>query len=179
MTDTETAELERAHLARAREGDQAAFAWLYRQHVNRIHALCLRMTADRAVAEECTQRTFVQAFSRLVDFRGDSRWSTWLHRVAVNEVLSHRRAAGRRGLHEVPLLDPDAELAPATEHPATTLDLERAIAGLPERARQVFVLIAVHGHSHEEVGTMLGIAEGTCKAQYHRARQLLMACLNL
>jgi RNA polymerase sigma-70 factor (ECF subfamily) len=179
MTDTETALMERDYLARARDGDQVAFAWLYRQHVNRVYALCLRMTGDRSLAEECTQRAFVQAFRRLADFRGDSRWSTWVHRVAVNEVTGSHREAGRRRLREVPLDDPDLELAPNAENPGATLDLERAIARLPERARQVFVLIAVHGHSHEEAGELLGVAAGTCKAQYHRARGLLAGWLEL
>ncbi|MCC5885134.1 MAG: RNA polymerase sigma factor [Gammaproteobacteria bacterium] len=179
MTDTETALLEQDHLARARNGDQAAFAWLYRQNVNRIYALCLRMTADQSVAEECTQRAFVQAFRRLADFRGDSRWSTWLHRVAVNEVMGSHRDTGRRRLREVPLVDPDLELSPNAENPGATLDLERAIARLPDRARQVFVLIAIHGHSHEEAGELLGVAAGTCKAQYHRARGLLAQWLGV
>lgn len=179
MTDTETVRLEQEQLARARQGDQAAFAWLYRQHVNRVYALCLRLTTDVSVAEECTQRAFVQAFRRLADFRGESRWSTWLHRVAVNEVMGSHRDAGRRRLREVPLEDPDLEVAPHAENPAATLDLERAIARLPDRARQVFVLIAIHGYSHDETGELLGVAAGTCKAQYHRARGLLAQWLGL
>ena len=179
VTDTETELLEQDHLNRARSGDQTAFAWLYRQHVNRVYALCLRMTGNQSLAEECTQRTFVQAFRKLDTFRGDSRWSTWLHRVAVNEVTGSHREAGRRRLKEVPLEDSDLEVAPNAENPGATLDLERAIARLPERARQVFVLIAIHGHSHEEVGGLLGVATGTCKAQYHRARQLLAQWLGL
>lgn len=177
--DSAAAGQEAQQLLRARNGDARAFEWLYRQHVGRIHALCLRLTADPSLAEECTQRAFVRAWRKLGDFRGDSRFGTWLHRIAVNEVTDHHRAAGRRRLREAPLEDPDLELHPVAEQPATQLDLEHCIARLPKQARQVFVLVAVHGHSHEEAAELLGVAPGTCKAQYYRARQLLISWLNL
>lgn len=179
MNGSEVEWEERRQLKRARRGDTAAFARLYRAHVGRVYALCLRLTADSTLAEDCTQRAFIRAWTRLAEFRGDSRLATWLHRIAVNEVMGSHREAGRRRLHEVPATDDDPEPALPGGDGGLSLDLERAIARLPERARHVFVLIAIHGHSHEEAGALLGIAAGTSKAQYHRARQLLCGWLEL
>ena len=164
---------ERGCLARAQRGDTAAFEWLYRRHVARIYALCLRMTADPALAEECTQRAFIRAWGRLAEFRGESLLSTWLHRIAVNEVLGRRRDDGRDRAVLVSVEDTAFEEPAQGGNTGDAMDLEAAIARLPERARHVFVLIAVHGYTHEEAGGLLGVAEGTCKAQYHRARRLL------
>ncbi len=164
---------EGVYLERARRGDTAAFEWLYRRHVGRVYALCLRMTADVSLAEECTQRCFIRAWTRIEDFRGDSRLATWLYRVAVNEVLGARRASGRDRAVLVSVSDNERDAAQVAADAGDEMDLERSIAKLPERARHVFVLIALHGYTHDEVGALLGVAEGTCKAQYHRARHLL------
>jgi RNA polymerase sigma-70 factor (ECF subfamily) len=163
-------------LARAQAGDLPAFASLYRQHHRRVYALCVRMSGDRALAEDLTQEAFVTAWRKLGSFRGEAAFSTWLHRVAVNTVLAHqRRNAGwlRRivsGLDEVP--EPELH-----EHPDKARDLEAAIAQLPERARQVFVLVDVEGYGHREAAELMGIAEGTSKAQLSRARALLREIL--
>jgi RNA polymerase sigma-70 factor, ECF subfamily len=163
-------------VARAQAGDKAAFAMLYRSHVGRVHALCRRMTGDAGVAEELTQDAFVQAWRQLHTFRGTAQFSTWLHRVAVNTVLSWQRRHGpwlqwlRRDRGEIP------EQA-VVENTGVTLDLDAAIARLPLRARQVFVLVDVEGHTHEEAAGLLGINVGTSKSQLFRARELLRGWL--
>jgi RNA polymerase sigma factor (sigma-70 family) len=163
----------------ARAGDRAAFEQLYRRHVGRVHAVCLRLVADRDQAEQLTQDAFVQAWRKLRGFRGDSAFSTWLHRVTVNVVLDRRRAETRRWRHETELEPTEAaDAAAASRHtpPAQVgerLDLERAIARLPEGARTVFVLHEVEGYRVREVADLLRVAEGTVKAQLFRARRLL------
>jgi RNA polymerase sigma-70 factor (ECF subfamily) len=159
----------------ATKGDTRAFEALYRRHQGRIYALCLRMTGDRQRAEDCAQEAFVQAWRRLDSFRGQSAFGTWLHRIAVNQVLSLQRKESRRpGLVEIVeemTEDPVAEKR--VKDSGLRMDLEDAIRRLPDGARNVFVLFAVHGYSHEETAEMLGVAVGTCKAQLHRARRLL------
>jgi len=165
---------------RAQQGDAAAFRTLYQTHVGRVYGLCLRLAGNAAEAEEHTQDVFVRAWERLASFRGESAFSTWLHRLAVNEVLQARRAAGRRSARVGLALDPaDLEqvAAPAAAGPPSP-DLAQAIGRLPEGARAVFVLHDVEGYQHEEIGTLLGIAEGTSKAQLFRARRLLREMLD-
>ena len=165
--------------ARAAAGDRRAFERLYRDHVDRVFTLCARMTADRALAEELTQDVFVRAWEKLASFRGESSFSTWLHRLAVNLVLNHRQSDGRRQRHLVADDTGDvSERVPARPvTPGDRMDLERAIAGLPPGARRVFVLHDVEGYKHEEIGTLLGITAGGSKAQLHRARLLLREAL--
>ena len=164
-------------LPKARAGDERAFESIYRATVGSVYGVCLRMTAQRAIAEECTQRTFVQAWRRLSDFRGDAALTTWLHRIAVNEVNSLGRRERR---HLQGRQDDQVEPIALVERsdPGRTMDLERAIGALPERARQVFVLYGIYGYGHEDTAAMLGIAVGTSKAHYHRARELLRAALD-
>jgi RNA polymerase sigma-70 factor (ECF subfamily) len=162
---------------RARRGERHAFETLYHEHVGRVHALCLRMSGDAGRAEELTQDVFVRAWSRLDSFRGDAAFGTWLHRIAVNAVLQKRRADKRRE-QRVEIRDTHELEAPAArEHPAERLDLERAVAGLPEGARAIFLLHDVHGYKHHEIADMMGLAVGTTKAQLHRARRLLREIL--
>ncbi len=164
-------------IAAAANGDMAAFEQLYRRYAPRIHGLCLRLTGQREAAEDCTQETFVDAWRALVKFEGRSSFSTWLHSIAVRTVLSRRR--GLRQKFEV--AEPAAGMPEATDPTgaAPPLDLERAIAALPEAARHVLVLVGLYGFSHAEAAAQLKIAEGTCKAQLHRARQLLSLALDL
>jgi RNA polymerase sigma-70 factor (ECF subfamily) len=163
---------------RAAEGDVEAYERLYREHVGRVHGLCLRMTRDRSEAEELVQDVFVRVWEKLGTFRGGSAFSTWLHRVAVNTVIERLRAHGRwRNRHDA-LADPEAAPDDAfARRDGADIDLERAIAELPERARMVFVLHDVEGHKHREIAEMTGLAVGTCKAHLHRARGLLRAAL--
>lgn len=158
-------------LDRAKAGDARAFEALYQGFSGRVYALCLRMTGDRGLAEDCTQEAFVKAWRKLGSFRGDSALGTWLHRIAVNEVLGMQRRSGR----EVRYLESVGEspAAQATEKVGATLDIESAILKLPEGARNVFVLCGIHGYQHDEAADFLGLAPGTCKAQLHRARRLL------
>jgi RNA polymerase sigma-70 factor, ECF subfamily len=165
-------------VARARRGDQAAFEHLYRRHVARVHALCLRMTGNAAQAEDCVQEAFVQAWRKLASFQGASAFGTWLYRIAVNEVLGAQRRSRRRVTHLQ--LVGDEERAEELDYARSLgteagerIDVEQAVRALPEGARNVFVLVGLHGYSHEEASATLGVAVGTCKAQLHRARQLL------
>ncbi|HWL87439.1 MAG TPA: RNA polymerase sigma factor [Polyangiaceae bacterium] len=162
----------------ARSGDVMAFERLYRAHVGRVHALCLRLTADTAHAEQLTQDAFVRAWERLATFRGESAFATWLRHVTVNVVLEDRRATARRTRRVMPTGD-DAVLTSAamSRNDDVGLDLERALARLPEGPRTVFVLHDVEGYQHGEIGQLLGIAEGTSKAHLHRARTLLKEAL--
>jgi RNA polymerase sigma-70 factor (ECF subfamily) len=164
-------------IAAAADGDARAFEHLYRLFSPRIYGLCLRLTGQREAAEDCTQDSFVAAWRALAGFEQRSRFSTWLHRIAVHAVLARRR--GLRVDYEV--AEPAAGL-PDRADPgsgAPPLDLERAIAGLPDGARHVLVLVGIYGFSHAEAAHALGLAEGTCKAQLHRARGLLSAALGL
>jgi RNA polymerase sigma-70 factor (ECF subfamily) len=166
-------------LARAAaSGDLRAFEQLYRNHVTPVYRLCLRMTGDPQRADELTQDVFVRVWSKLKSFKGNSAFSTWLYRVAVNVVLGDRRARGRESsrLRE---LDPSIQQheAPRDRQPDLAVDLQRAIRQLPPRARLVFVLHDVEGRRHQEVAELTGMAVGSSKAQLHRARRLLREVL--
>jgi RNA polymerase sigma-70 factor (ECF subfamily) len=161
----------------AASGSLSAFEALYRQNIGRVFAVCLRMTGSRSLAEDLAQDAFVRAWERLASFDGRSAFSTWLHRVTVNVVLGHKRWADRRGGTKTTLA-PEAHHAVGRTEPADAVDLERAILGLPERARLVFVLHDVEGYRHTEIAEIVGIAEGTSKAQLHRARRLLREVLS-
>jgi RNA polymerase sigma-70 factor (ECF subfamily) len=159
-------------------GDRRAFERLYQTQVGRVHSICLRMVGDRATAEELTQDVFVRAWEKLALFRGESALSTWLHRLAVNVVLNHRKSEGRRRVRHdddpAALDDRAGHVAPA----GARMDLEKAIAKLPPGARRVFVLHDVEGFKHEEIAEMLGVTAGGSKAQLHRARMLLREALD-
>lgn len=163
---------------RARNGDSTAFEALYRLHCDRIYGLCLRMTGNVSEAEDCAQEAFIQAWIKLEKFRGDSTFSTWMHRVAVNSVLGRMRKS-RREQDRIRAVSDEAHVLPHSVPDNGGLrDLENAVNELPKGARHVFVLHAVYGYSHDETGSMLGIAAGTSKAQLHRARRLLAQQLN-
>lgn len=153
----------------------AEFDRLYDEHAGRVYALCLRMTADPAEAESLTQDVFVRAWTRLSTFRGESAIGTWLHRLAVNVVLGRRRGDTRRERHVVLEEDPGTLPGAAVSGAPVDarIDLERAIASLPEGARTMLVLHDIEGYTHEEIAAMTGSAVGTTKAQLHRARRLL------
>jgi RNA polymerase sigma-70 factor, ECF subfamily len=162
---------EGALVERARNGDTRAFERLYREHAGRVYGLCLRMTREPHLAEDCTQETFINAWRALGKFETRSSLGTWLHRIAVNVALGKRRKAGEV---EAPLDEEEGAGSEWTlETPVEVHEIESAIAALPEGARDALVLHALYGYSHLEAAQMLGIAEGTCKAQLHRARRLL------
>jgi RNA polymerase sigma-70 factor (ECF subfamily) len=172
-------------VSRAQRGDVDAFGELYREHAGRVFALCVRMSGDRVHAEELMQDVFVRAWERLGSFRGDASFGSWLHRLAVNVVLTGARGDHRREAR-VTLVE-DLAVAEASRagsrgavsaaDPGTAIDIERAIAALPRGARSAFVLHDVEGFSHAEIAELTGLAEGTIRAQLHRARKLLMEAL--
>lgn len=163
-----------ALVRRAQNDDRAAFDALYTQHVGRVYAVCLRMSASRTEAERLTQDVFVRAWQRLKTFRGDSAFGSWLYRLAVNVILQDGRATHRRESRIAVLPDPELlDRRASTSKEDERMDLERAIASLPPGARQVLVLHDIEGYKHEEIARMTGSAVGTVKAQLHRARRLL------
>jgi RNA polymerase sigma factor (sigma-70 family) len=169
---------ERALIARAQDGDVAAFEDLYRRHVPRVYGLCCRLAGDGLRAEELAQDVFVRAWQKIGTFRGESAFSSWLHPLAVNTALSERRAMKRRTARVFGTDDLEAFDRPGRGSGRETgLDLERALATLPPGARAVFVLHDVEGYKHEEIARMTGVATGTSKAQLHRARRLLREAL--
>lgn len=163
---------------RASRGDKRAFERLYRDHVGRVYGLCVRLTRDPAMAEDIAQETFLRAWRSLDKFEQRSRLSTWLHRIAVNVVLERRRrrSSTLEFVAEPALLTDEQFLI---ETPIEEAELEAAIAGLPDGARDVLTLCGIYGYAHQEAAAMLGVAEGTCKAQLHRARGLLRERLGL
>ena len=167
-------------IRQAQAGDRAAFDALYHAHVGRVYALCLRMTGRVDEAERLTQDAFVRLWRRIGSFRGESEFSSWLHRLTVNVVLEDSRSTKRRTSRVDAVEDPTFfELGHAAEADQTEsrMELERAISELPPGARQALVLHDVEGYKHEEIAKLMGIAVGTVKAQVHRARQLLRAKL--
>ena len=159
-------------IRQAQRSDARAFEALYRLHIDKVYGLCLRMTGNVSEAEDCTQEAFILAWDKLAKFRGDSAFSTWLHRIAVNAVLGRIRKSKR----ERDRIQAVADIQPArvtTGDTGEMRDLAAAVDRLPEGARHVFVLHGVYGYSHDEAAEMLGIASGTSKAQMHRARRLL------
>src|SRR6476619_7468700 len=171
-------------VARAASGDRSAFERLYRAHVNRVYSLCVRMVSDRDRADELTQDVFVRAWEKLHLFRGESSFSTWLHRLTVNLVLNARKSEGRQRSRyeetddEQGGIDALPGVVGSPLAPGDMLDLEQAITKLPPGARRVFVLHDVEGYKHEEIAEMLGVTSGATKAQLHRARLLLREALN-
>lgn len=158
-------------IAKAQQGDKQAFQCIYRIHSGKAYSLALRMLADVGHAEDATQELFIRVWRQLPGFRGESQFSTWLHRIAVNTVIDY----GRKLKPLQPMDDIEVESEPSVE-PSQNLklsELEQGIWKLPPQARKVFVLFALEGYQHSEIATLLDIAEGSSKAQYHRARQLL------
>ena len=159
-------------VALAAAGDVRAFERLYRAHLPRVHGLVRRMTAGRD-ADELTQDVFVRVWQKLSSFRGESAFGTWLHRLAANVVIERfrtdttrrqRHVDGEEIFDTLPAMQRTGDLA---------MDLEVALAKLPDGARQIFVLHDVEGHKHHEIADLLGISAGTSKAQLHRARMML------
>jgi RNA polymerase sigma-70 factor (ECF subfamily) len=158
----------------ARAGEASAFEQLYKENVKRVYALCYRMAGNAQQAEELTQDVFVRAWQKLSSFRGDSAFSSWLHPLTINVAYTERRSRVRR---ESRVTTTD-DLTPydsgvQDSRPGFGVDLEKAMAELPDGAREVFVLHDVEGFKHDEIAAMTGIATGTSKAQLHRARRLL------
>ena len=165
-------------ISRAAAGDTAAQRWIYEQHVDRVYRLAFRMAGDEDLARDFTQETFVRAFDRLGDFRGDSALGTWLHAIGVSVTLNGLRKVQRHRSREAPLDDALAVSVTTREaEPDLKERLAQAIAALPDGYRTVFLMHDVEGFTHEEIGATLGVATGTSKAQLFRARAKLRAAL--
>ena len=172
----------------AKKGDARSFETLYDLHKRRVYSLCLRMTGNVAEAEDLTQEAFLQLYRKVATFRGESAFSTWLHRLSVNVVLMHLR---KKGLPEVSLeqtLDPEPDEGPKREFGTADLalkgaidrvNLERAIADLSPGYRTIFVLHDVEGYEHNEIAEMMGCSIGNSKSQLHKARLKLREILRL
>jgi len=169
---------DRELIARCLAGDADAERALYDAHVDRIYRLVYRMAGDVDLAEDLTQDTFIRAFERLEQFRGDSSLATWLHSIAVSVTLNGIRKVKRIGLHttdleETPLLAAEARDIP----PDLRSRLFQSIDALSEKLRPVFIMHDIEGYTHEEIGTALGIPTGTSKARLFDARAKLRAAL--
>lgn len=172
-------------IARAQQGDEGAFAALFEAHKRRVYSLCLRMTGDTAEAEDLSQEAFLQLFRKIATFRGESAFSTWLHRLVVNVVLMHLR---KKGLQQVSLDEVDTsqdepikrEYGEADKrllHSIDRITLTHAITELPPGYRAVFVLHDVEGYEHNEIAQILSCSVGNSKSQLHKARLRLRQVL--
>jgi RNA polymerase sigma-70 factor (ECF subfamily) len=167
---------------RCRRGELGAFEELYRAHSGRLFSLAVRMLGNPADAEDQLQEIFLSAHRKLESFRGDSALGTWLYRLAMNQILDHVRSRAARtgqmtdGLDDASLLA-DVGSRRLAQSAIDRIDLERALAELPEGCRAAFVLHDVEGLEHREVSEVLGIAEGTSKSQVHKARLRLRGLL--
>ncbi len=173
---------------KAKAGDAASFEVLYSMHKRRVYSLCLRMTGNTAEAEDLTQEAFLQLYRKIGTFRGESAFSTWLHRLSVNVVLMHLR---KKGLPEVSLeetMEPQQEDGPKKDIGARDnvlagsidrVNLERAVESLPPGYRIIFVLHDVEGYEHNEIAEMMGCSIGNSKSQLHKARMKLRDLLKL
>ncbi|MDP2713723.1 RNA polymerase sigma factor [Rheinheimera sp.] len=162
-------------IAAAQNGDKQAFYSVYQQFIGRVYAVCWRLLANKQKAEDASQEVFIKVWQQLPGFRGDSSFATWLHSIATRTAIDLWRQE-----KYLRLTDSNDELALAEPSVACSSDdapLEQAIQRLPAQARAVFVLFALEGYQHQEIAALLGIAEGTSKAQYFRARQLLQEWL--
>ncbi len=162
----------------AARGDMEAFEALYERYYRRVYSLCLRMVANVTEAEDLTQEVFIQLLRKLGSFRGESAFTTWLHRLTVNHVLMHFRKRGVRLEKTTEEGDVPEQIETGSERPEAMpvidrIALDNAIAQLPPGYRSVFVLHDVEGYEHEEVANLLGVSVGTSKSQLHKARMRL------
>jgi RNA polymerase sigma-70 factor, ECF subfamily len=176
--NSETVSCDEADLELVRKssaGNIAAFEQLYQRYYRRTYSLCLRMLANPVEAEDMTQEVFIQLFKKVGSFRGDSKFSTWLHRLTVNQILMHFR---KRNV-KIEKMTEDGEIPdqiiPGTENPnkmpvVDKIAIDEAIAELPNGYRTIFVLHDVEGYEHEEISSLLGLSVGTSKSQLHKAR---------
>ena len=175
MAETQVVEMPAPAAAR---DDESAFEALYRTHAKRIYSRAYRFAGNAAEAEDLLQEVFLQAYRTRRGFRGEAALGTWLHRLAVNRCLDHVRSrAARQDAVTAPLNAEPQPRARAASDPITHLDLERAIAQLPDGCRMAFVLHDIEGYEHREVAERLGIAAGTSKSQVHKARLRLRRLL--
>jgi len=169
---------ERWLIQRARGGDQSACRALYDAHVDRIYRLMVRMVGDPDAAQDCTQETFINAFDRLDSFRSDSRFSTWVHAIAVRTALNRLRRRKKSDERDVALNDVSVtDRTPSASDPTVRDRLRRAVDDLSDIYRTVFLMHDVEGYKHSEIAETLDIAVGTSKARLSRARETLRETL--
>ena len=166
----------------ASKGDISAFELLYERHNRRVYSLCLRMTQNPSEAEDLAQEVFIQLFRKIGSFRGESAFTTWLHRLTVNQVLMHFRKRGVRMEQTTEDGETPIQVVAGTENPlqmpvVDRIALDKAIGQLPPGYRTVFILHDVEGHEHEEIARILGCSVGTSKSQLHKARMKLRGLL--
>ena len=166
----------------AAKGDVKAFETLYERHNRRVYSLCLRMTQNPTEAEDLTQEAFIQLFRKIGSFRGESAFTTWLHRLTVNQCLMHFRKRSVKLERTTEEGETPVQVVRGTENPNSmpVLDriaLDNALKQLPPGYRTVFLLHDVEGHEHEEIAKILGVAVGTSKSQLHKARMKLRSIL--
>ena len=180
--------LEDTVLARAQAGDHLAFAQIYSLHKRRIYSLCLRMVGNIAEAEDLTQEAFLQLHRKIATFRGDSAFSTWLHRLAINVVLMQLRKKGLSVISLDEAMEPAPEERPGRSFGAPDLALsgsidrmalQKAIDDLPAGYRLIFVLHDIEGYEHNEIAAMLECSIGNSKSQLHKARLKLRSALRM
>jgi len=175
-------------IRRAQQGDAEAFEAIYRLHSQRVYALCLRMLGNPTEAEDLAQEAFLQLFRKIHTFRGESAFSSWLHRLTANVVLMsfRKKRPVATSLDEVTRIDEDSDL-PRKEIGVTDLqlsgvfdrvNLQAAIAQLPEGYKSMFILHDLHGYEHNEIAEILGCSVGNSKSQLHKARKRLRELLH-
>ncbi len=154
------------------DGSCEAFKKLFMRNVSKVHSLCLRISADSYVADELTQEVFIKAWEKLRSFQFDSKFSTWLHSIAVNQFLMHLRSEKRTSQREEEYSKDKVQHGSDKQY-ESRIDLEKAITKLPEQARAVLVLHDIEGYKHKEISELMSIETGTSKAHLHRARKIL------
>jgi RNA polymerase sigma-70 factor (ECF subfamily) len=169
-------------VARSAAGDVVAFEQLYEVHRRRVYSLCLRMLGNTADAEDMTQEVFIQLYRKIGTFRGESAFTTWLHRLTVNQVLMHLRKRGVRLVETTEEGDMKDVVQQGTERPHAMpiidrIALDQAIAKLPPGYRAVFTMHDIEGYEHDEIAGLLGCSVGTSKSQLHKARMKLRTIL--
>ncbi|MGJ8681270.1 RNA polymerase sigma factor [Paraglaciecola sp.] len=155
-----------------KSGDKQAYNLLYQQYIGQVYGLCYRLTGEKMLAEDAAQEVFIQLWRKIGNFKGDSKFSTWLHTVTSNITISYLRKQ-KGWLQKMFNLEDSVAMNEIAEESTAKVDLESYVVKLPERARIVFVLHAIEGYRHEEIANMTNMAVGTSKAQFHRAKQLL------
>jgi RNA polymerase sigma-70 factor (ECF subfamily) len=179
---------EAAAIERAKQGDAEAFQALYDRHKRRVYSLCLRMTANTAEAEDLTQEAFLQLYRKIATFRGESAFSTWLHRLSVNVVLMHLRKKALPVVSLEETTQPGEEDTPKKDFGAEDvalagsidrLQLQRAVESLPPGYRMIFLLHDVQGYEHNEIAKIVGCSIGNSKSQLHKARMKLRDLLKM
>lgn len=160
---------------RAAESDMSAFEEIYDRHHRRVYSICMRMLQNATEAEDLTQEVFIQLYRKISSFRGDSAFTTWLHRLTVNQVLMHFRKRSVKMEKTTEEGETPVQIVNGTENPrqmpvVDRIALDAAIAQLPPGYRSVFVLHDIEGYEHEEVAKILGCSVGTSKSQLHKAR---------